>query len=454
VRRPGLPARLLLAAVLTLAAPAASESQVFLGSQPAPPFEIGPLFVRARVTPALGDTQVDVLFSLAVPPGARRETVGQDLILLWPGAVVADPELGPPDPALARELEQQGLSIIDEGRVPLTVRHLDQRGADGRSTREPIAGGAVFATFVREGGPLGLSSPATWIRVPWSAGMATADAMIDLRLVTRGLIKPKAGTWFERTFWGQRYRLTLSFGDVRQRGLFRLYLRHRDRVVRLSEDPSQIIVNFQGADMLKIDELYPQSVRRQRSESQDNTEQVSLFLDPGEGLRPQTLAVQFGYFSGLQSWAPVLVPTLFFLLGNIAGVLVRGMAERLTRRLSGRIHLGRAEPTPAARQSGTIVPRETLARVVPGETRYAEVLQLIPGHPEEHERLESPGRRTLVYRGRRVVPHRQRTFGWLATVDHWDVELHEVDIELDGDVVSDVHARVRRARATNPETAV
>jgi hypothetical protein len=40
--------------------------------------------------------------------------------------------------------------------------------------------------------------------------------------------------------------------------------------------------------------------------------------------------------------------------------------------------------------------------------------------------------RPLVYRGRRVVPHRRRRLGWLATVHRWDVEHHEVEIELDG----------------------
>lgn len=444
-------AKILLAGLLALAGPATAGAQAFLASKPNPPFEIGPLFIRARVTPKLGDTQVDVLFSLVVPPNVRPGTVEQDLVLLWPGAVVGDPALGKPDPALGRQLEAYGVIVIDEGRVPLTGRNLSQRGADGRTLRETIPGGAVFATFVREGGALGLTSPATWIRMPWSPRLANSEWMMDVRLTTRTVIKPKAATWFERTFWGQRYRLSLSFGDVRHRAIFPLYLRNRDRVVKLSDDPSQIIVNFSSADMLKIDELFPASARRQRSETMESTEQVSLYLDPGEGLRPQTLAVQFGYFSGWQSWAPVLVPTLFFVMGNMAAVLVRNIAEKLGRRYSGRFHLGRAAPEPTARESGTIVPREALARVVPGETRYEDVLRLIPGHPEEQERLESPGRKTLIYRGRRVVPHRQRTFGWFATVGHWDVEHHEVDIEIDRDVVSDVHARVRRARAAKPE---
>src|SRR5262245_5257838 len=443
---------LLLAGLLALSAPAGAGAQVFLAATPNPPFEIGPLFVRARVTPALGDTQVDVLFSLVVPAASKAAALEQELTLVWPGAVVGDPGLGAPAPGLGRDLESQGFTIIDEGRVPLTARNLYARGPDGRTIREAVPGGAPFVVIVRDGGALGLTSPATLVRIPWSPRMVDREGMMDVQLKAHTLIKPKAATWFERAFWGQRYRLTVSFGDVRQRVLFPLYFKNRHRVIKLSEDPSQIVVNFASADRLKIDELFPQSVRRQRHESQENTEQVSLYLDPGEGLKPQTMAVQFGYFTGLQSWAPVLVPTLFFVLGNVAAVLVRSTAEKLTRKYAGRFHLGRTDEAAAsARESGSIVERETLARVVPGETRYDEILQMIPGHPEEQERLESPGHKTLVYRGRRVVPRRKRAFGWLATVDHWDVEHHELNIELDHDVVSDVHARVRRARAAKPE---
>jgi len=82
---------------------------------------------------------------------------------------------------------------------------------------------------------------------------------------------------------------------------------------------------------------------------------------------------------------------------------------------------------------------------VPGRTTYDEVLQLAGGPPEEHEQLTHPERRTVVYRGRRVVPQRGRRFGWFATVSGWSVELHEVEIALERDVVSDVQARVHRS---------
>jgi hypothetical protein len=58
-----------------------------------------------------------------------------------------------------------------------------------------------------------------------------------------------------------------------------------------------------------------------------------------------------------------------------------------------------------------------------------------------------------IGRGRRVVPHRRRRLGWLATVHRCDVEHHEVEIELDGDRVRDVQAQVHRSRLSQPGAA-
>ena len=77
--------------------------------------------------------------------------------------------------------------------------------------------------------------------------------------------------------------------------------------------------------------------------------------------------------------------------------------------------------------------------------------RLVGPDAEEQSRLTSPEQRRLVYRGRRVVPRRRRALGWLATVAHWDVERHEVEIELERDVVRDVQARVTRSRLSSPE---
>jgi len=247
--------------------------------------------------------------------------------------------------------------------------------------------------------------------------------------------------------------VTISWGDVQSRGLFRIYFARRDRVLHLSEDPSRLVVNFDHADRLKIDEMVPNTARRELSETLENTDVVSAFLDPSAGLRPQTLAVQFGYFSGLQSWAPVLIPVLFFALGNLAGPVIRSMIERVGRTLNARVEIGPTDPGKPGRESGVVVPRDQLARIVPRETTYDEVVRVCGSNYEEHEALAAPDRRTLIYRGRVIVPHRHRTFGWLSTIDGWEAEHHEVTIELERNVVTDVQARVRRTRVDEPDQA-
>jgi hypothetical protein len=78
------------------------------------------------------------------------------------------------------------------------------------------------------------------------------------------------------------------------------------------------------------------------------------------------------------------------------------------------------------------------------------VLRLCGLLGEQRQSLTGAHRRRLIYRGRRLVPHRQRTFGWIATVSHWDIEDHEVVIEFEGDRVRDVQAELRRVRGTPP----
>jgi hypothetical protein len=435
---------------LLLLAPAVAHAQLFIASKPDPSFMIGPLFVRASVTPDLKPVVVEILWSIAVPPGKTAVDLEQNLNLLWPGGLIADPTAGPPDPALERFITQRGFSVIESGRLPLAAQHLYRLETDQPPARIP--GGAPFVTFVRDSGPLGLTPPATWIRVPWTPLMANRAYLMSLPLTTRGLIKPKPATWAERTFWGPRHRISLSFHEVRQRAVFPLYLEHRDRVVRLAEDPAQLLIDFADTDHLKIDELFPQSAKRQISETLESTESVSMFLD-AEGLSPQTLTVQFGYFTRLQSWAPILIPMLFFVLGNGAGVLVRTVTERISKRLAGRVKFGRPRETSQVRQHGVVLDEDTLRRIRPGATTYDEVLELCGRDVEERSRVTDPDHRSLVYRGRRVVPRRRQVLGWLATVRHWDVEEHEVEIELERDVVRDVQARVRRSRLASPEPA-
>jgi hypothetical protein len=414
--------------------------------------QVGPLFVRARVSPALGPVTVDVNWSFVVPPG-QTAGVDQDFFLLWPGAVTGDASLGGPDPELAQYVEIRGFQVVGQGRLPLSTRPVYGVLAEGERMRESVARGAPFVSYVRDSGDLGPSSPATLVKIPWTPRLLNPVYLVNLKLPMRDLIKDKAGTWVEHTFWGRRHRLSLSFHEVRARAMFPMYLQHRDRVLRLADEPAQISIDFAEADHLKIDELYPQSSRRQTSETRRNTETVVLYLDRSEGLTPQTLSVQFGYFRGLQSWAPILIPALAFLLGNLAGPIVREAFARGSRLFAARVHLGRGRDGAVVREAGVVVPRETLARIVPGQTTYDEVVRLLGPNFEQTEQLTAPDERSLLYRGRRLSPERTRQLGWFATVSHWTQESHEVQIDIAGDRVRDVQARVRRSRLVSPEPA-
>ena len=436
---------------MLVAAPGAAYGQVFLATQPKPEFTIGPLSVRANVGPNAGPIEVGLLFSLVVPASVSAAALEQSLYLLWPGEVDGEPVAGAPDPELRRVVEGRGFQVTREGRLPLAARAIYSGGE--RQKPEPIAGGAPFVTYTREAGPLGQGTPGSWIRIPWTPRLTDRSWLVELRMRLTGLRRQKQATWLENALWGERHVITLGFNDVRTRATFPMYLAYRDRVVHLSDDPSQLIMTFADSTHLKIHEVYPGSSQRRPSETRRATEIVSAYLDPSEGLRPQVLSVQFGYFTGWKAWSPLLFAALFFILGNLAGPLVTMLVKTLGARLQGRIQFGPPSGAPAQRETGTIVPRETLARIAPGETTHAEILDLCGPDPEERERLSAPGRRTLVYRGRRVVPHRRRRLGWLATVNRWDIEHHEVEIELDGDRVRDVQAQVHRTRLSQPGPA-
>jgi hypothetical protein len=430
------------------AAPGVARGQVFLASRPNPEFTIGPLFVRATVSPDTEVVTLDVLWSLAIPPTTAGAAVEQDLYLLWPNKVDGDAGAGPPDPALAAYVKRRGFTPIAEGRLPLFAKSLYRIGEE--LPPEPVRGGAPFVTFVRTGGPLGLTSPVTYVRIPWTPLLANRTWQMNLRMELTDLMKRRKATWIEDLFWGPQHTISLTFNDVRPRALFPLYFERRDRVIRLADDPSQLLVNLRDADHLKIYEFYPGAARRRLSETLDSTEEIALFLDASEGISPQVLTVQFGYFRGMRSWAPVLIPIAFFALGNLAMPVFMSLLRRVSAALKGRVQFG---PGSAERETGVVLARETLARIVPGHTTYAEVLRFCGPDAEEHEQLTAPGRRTLIYRGRRVVPQGRRRLGWLATVRRWSIEQHEVEITLQGDVVSDVQARVRRSPLATQDAA-
>jgi hypothetical protein len=438
----------ILALVMVVSAPGVARGQVFLASRPNPEFTIGPLFVRATVRPETEVVTLDVLWSLAIPPNTAGGSIEQDLYLLWPNAVDGDTAGGPPDPALAAYVKSRGFTPIAEGRLPLLAKSLYRIGEE--LPPEPIRNGAPFVTFVRQGGPLGLTTPVTYVRIPWTPLLANRTWQMNLRMELTDLMKRRKATWIEDLFWGPQHTISLTFNDVRPRALFPLYFERRDRVVRLADDPSQLLVNLTDADHLKIYEFYPGSARRRLSETLDSTEEITLFLDSSEGISPQVLTVQFGYFRGMRSWAPVLIPIAFFALGNLAMPIFMMLVRRASAAVKGRVQFG---PASADRETGVVLSRETLARIVPGQTTYEQVLKTCGPDAEEHEQLTTPGRRTLIYRGRRVVPQGRRRLGWLATVRRWSIEQHEVEITLDRDVVTDVQARVRRSPLAEPEAA-
>src|SRR5207245_7290449 len=143
-----------LIALLLAAAPGIADGQVFLASRSNPEFTLGPLFVRATVTPELGAVTLDVLWSLVIPPTRSGAAIQQDLYLLWPNSVGASAADGPPDAALAAYVAERGVTPIKEGRLPLFARSLYRIGEE--LPPEPVAVGAPFVTIIRLGGPLRL----------------------------------------------------------------------------------------------------------------------------------------------------------------------------------------------------------------------------------------------------------------------------------------------------------
>ena len=434
----------LLAVSLVAGAPSAARAQLFFSTLPDSGFRIGPLIIRASVMPDEAPARVNVLWSVVAPAGKGRGASPQDLYLLWPGEVRAEGGGGARDPALAKSVEALGFDVLAEGRLPLFTQSI--READGAARAEPVAGGAPFVTFVQYGGALGLSPPATWIRIPWTPKLVDQGWLMDLRLTSPALVKPKAANWLERLVLGQKHLLSLSFNEVRDRPLFPMYFAHRDRVVRLADAPAELVAHFPDAGRLKIDEVYPRNTIRRLSETLESTEVVSLFLDTSEGVAPQQIAVQYGYFSRLQALALVVIPMVFLALGYAAGPVLGRVAAHVGGRVAARVRVGAWNTAPRERESGTVLPREVVAKITPGETTYEEVLALCGADVEQYERLNAPGRRRLVYRGRRIRPQAGRIFGWLSTVQHLEVERHEVSIELEQDVVRDVTADVRRSR--------
>jgi hypothetical protein len=415
--------------------------QVFLASTPHPPFAIGPLFITALVRPDLGPVTVSVSWSTVTPPTVSPDAARQDLYLFWPAEVAAATAPGEPDPELARHLEAGGFTASAGGRLVLRKRDRAKLGTGADSDPVPVV--ASYVTFFKRGTNPIQSGIGTFIKIPWTPEFASPLVLANLAMPIKDLITPRAANWLEELFWGRRWVLTLSSGSVGSLALYSMYFEHRDRVVRLAPDVSLLLANFADAEHLRIDEFTPPTATRRGSRVRAGSEVVSLTLAPSEGTVPQVLKVYFNYFSGRIAWRPIVVSAVLLLIGNLAGIFMFG--QQFGGILRRRLHIGSARAHKGARHHGVVPSAETLAAVRPGQSTYADVVRIC-GRPEEETQDLSPPHRSLVYRERRTMPERRLDLGWVATVNGWNAEEHEVVIELDGDRVSEVHARVRRFR--------
>jgi hypothetical protein len=273
--RPRVAALVTAVLVAPLLAAAPARAQLFFSTEPAAPYRVGPLIVRTSVTPDKQEAEINVVWSLTLP-SRQTAPAPQDIYLLWPGEVTGE-AAGARDPALAKAVTALGFEVIGEGRLPLYTQSLAE--ADATANAEPVEGGAPYVTFVQYGGAMGLSPPATWIRIPWTPRLADARWLVDLRMRSAALIKPKQVTWLERAVLGQRYSISVSFNEVRDRPLFAMYFALRDRALRLADAPAEMVVHFPQSDQLKIDDVYPRTTIRRLSETLEITDVMYLFLD-------------------------------------------------------------------------------------------------------------------------------------------------------------------------------
>jgi hypothetical protein len=432
----------LLTRVLTLALcliPGVGWAQVFLASRPHPEFAIGPLLVAAGVTPDLAPVTVRLSFGLTLPPNARAEDLHEDIYLLWPAEVASGSAPGAADPELRRYVEERGFAVIGEGRLALAIRDRTKLGTPAPS--DPLPESAPFVTFYKLGTNPAQSGVGSLVKIRWTPRLIDPSGLLSLSTLLRDLITPKAATWLDELFWGRRYVLSLSAGSAGSVALYSILLDQRDRVIRVARDFSILGVEFADSEHLRIEEISPASATRRPSRVRAGVETVGLALGAGEGLAPQVLTVRFSYFSGLFAWRPIVISLIALVLGNLMGAF---MFTRQVARLFRRWFHVQRHSRPYS--SNGAVPEGALSRIVPGQTTRDEVIRCCGLPSEERTRLGSVGRRTLIYRSDRRVPHRRLRVGWLATVSHWDEEHHEVAIELVDGRVSDVETRVRSSR--------
>lgn len=431
---------LLVMALAVLGSAAAGHAQVFLSSGPRPEFAIGPLFIVGTVRPDLGPVSVRVSWGVTLPTGGSVRDIGPALYLLWPGEVSSATTPGAPDPDLARHVQERGFTVVGGGRLALESRDRMQLGtlAEGRSLPEV----ASFVTFYKSGTNPVQSGTGTFVKIPWTPVLADAVSLVSLTLVVKDMITARAATWVEELFWGRRQVVTLTAGSSGSLALYSLYFDQRDRVVRIGRDFSLLVASFADADHLRIEEIAPASASRRPSRLRAGVESVSLPITAAEGTVPQTLRVQFSYFSGPVAWRPILVSLALLVLGNLMGAFL--FAQEVRRFFRSRFSLD--GPRGRSDRRALVPTPDVLARIEPGRTTSAQVLALCGAPSEERERHRSPAVRTLLYRGVQRLPQRRFRFGRIATVSHWDEEHQEVEINLENDCVTDVQTHVRRFR--------
>ncbi len=409
---------LIAAFAVTGALTSESSAQIFLASKAHPDFAVGPLFVIANVRPDLSVT-VNLSFSLTLRQGAARAAMEQDLFLLWPAEVSEPSAPGPADPTLARDIHD-GLVVLNSGR--LVLRSRDRTLVGTGQLGEALPEVASYVTVTRRGPLASQVSPVTYIKIPWTPKLADPLIVTTLVMPIRGLVTPKRASWVAETFWGRRWILTTGFGDLGSpvMPLYSIYFEHRDRVVRLAREFSQVIATFSDSDHLLVDGIEPPAATRRPSRIRAGSEVVALALTPMDGIAPQNLQVQFSYFSGRIAWRPILVSLALLLLTNVAGAVMFG------REMFGVIRARRRARASAGRLRAEWLMGDAQAAAFVGAATYDDIVARWGPPDEDRERLSTPGRRTMVYRARK------------------NGQAHEVEIEIAGGRVTEIARRAYR----------
>jgi len=119
-----------------------------------------------------------------------------------------------------RDQEDVGLDILADGQMWFDDYHMGI-GSFLWYWLERTKGVGVIPR--PEAVALGLSGPATFVRIPWSPRLADRSWLMELTLDAAGLIKPVKVGWAERLVRGTHYRVAVAFHEVRDRPLFPMY---------------------------------------------------------------------------------------------------------------------------------------------------------------------------------------------------------------------------------------